>query len=482
MHERTLLPTDSANHELAIRIFLRKLASLLTLKHSLMLATLWCFAWGTVALALRAAAGTTQKHLLLGVAGIIAAIIAAAIIARKQLPARALVRSLLDQQNKCGGLLMAAGEQSIGGWQSDLGQVRLPGLRWRSARAWALFVASIAFVAASLSVPVQYAAMNAGRALDVGKEVETLTAQIETLKEEQIITEAKAEELKDKLDQLSAEAAGEDPAKTWEALDHLANSVEKTAKDAAADATSKQEQLAKAEALAEGLMAGADQMDAKLMTEAMQTLSTMMQGAMKENAALANSLSPETQEAIQNGSLKPEQLKELSKALGQNSQKLNQQMSKLNKPGSNPQNGRNGNINPNSLKGGAQAQKRDGSGLSQFLKENAQKMSVEEALAEWDKAGKGGVDRGRGDAPMTWTEGSNEKDAKFKEKTLSPSSVAGLQDSRLVGLSASAPEVQTGNLAAHGALNSAAAGGGSAYTQTILPRHKDAVKKYFDRK
>jgi hypothetical protein len=352
----------------------------------------------------------------------------------------------------------------------------LPRLRWRSARAWTLLAASIAFVGITLMVPVRFAALNNGRSLNVGKEAETLATQIETLKEEQIITEAKAEELKDKLDHLSADANGEDPAKTWEALDHLANSIEKTAKEAAANAASKQEELAKAEALAEGLMAGADQMDAKLMTEAMQTLSAMMQGAIKENEALAKNLSPETQEAIKNGALKPEHLKDLSKAIGQNRQKLNQQMSKLN------QSSGKGQINPNALKGGAQAQKRDNSGLSQFLKENAQKMSVKEALAQWQEGGKGGVDRGRGDAAMTWTEGSDEKNAKFKEKTLPPAAVAGLQDSQMVGLSASAPEVQRGNLAAHGALNNAASGGGSAYTQTILPRHKGAVKRYFERK
>ena len=82
---------------------------------------------------------------------------------------------------------------------------------------------------------------------------------------------------------------------------------------------------------------------------------------------------------------------------------------------------------------------------------------------------------------MTWTDGSSEKDARFKEKILPPSSVAGLNDSQLVGLSASAPTADTGGVAAHGALNSAASGGGSAYTQTILPRHRGAVRRYFDR-
>src|SRR5262249_45557171 len=112
----------------------------------------------------------------------------------------------------------------------------------------------------------------------------------------------------------------------------------------------------------------------------------------------------------------------------------------------------------------------------------AQKMSVKEALGAWcDNLGKGGVDRGRADAAMTWTDGTSEKDAKFKEKVLPPSAVAGLNDSQLVGLSATAPTVDPNGVVAHGALNNTASGGGSAYTQTILPRHKGAVRRYFER-
>lgn len=488
--ETRIEPTNhSASHDHAINTFLRKLAALLTLKTWLMIATVWCFAWGAVSLALRASMATPRKPLLFGAAGIVLAAIAAYLLARKQLPTPASVRSLLDRQNDYGGLLMAAGEQPLGNWETRLNAVNLPKLRWRSARAWSLLALSVAFAAICLLLPIKYVSVNASRSLDVGKEAETLAAQIETLKEEQILSEAKAEELKEKLDQLAADAEGEDPAKTWEALDHLANSVEKAAKDAAVSAAEKQEQLEKAEALAEGLMAGSDQLDAKTMTEAMQTLSTMMQGAMMENEALASQLSPETQEALKNGSLNSEQMKEVAKALGQSKEKLNQQLSKLNQSGMN-----RGNINPNSLKGGASANKRDNSGLSKFLKENSQKMSVADAVGQWCEGngdgkglgkggpGKGGVGRGRGDAEMTWSEGSDENNAKFKEKALPPGSVAGLQDSQMIGLSASAPEIQKGNLSAHGALNNSATGGGSAYTQTVLPKHKGAVKKYFDRK
>ncbi|HQR35067.1 MAG TPA: hypothetical protein PLK30_20185 [Blastocatellia bacterium] len=479
-------PTHSSSHDRAIHAFLQKLTVLLTLKTWLMIATVWCFAWGALSLALRASFATPRKPLLFGAAGILLALVIAYLLARKQLPTQTAVRSLLDRQNDFGGLLMTAGEQPLGNWENRLSSVTLPRLHWRSSQAWGLLALSLAFTCICLLLPIRYVSVNARHPLDVGKEAETLTTQIETLKEEQILSEAKAEELKEKLDQLVAQAAGEDPAKTWEALDHLANSVEKVAKDAAASAAEKRAQMDNAETLAEGLMAGSDQLDAKTMTEAMQTLSTMMQAAAKENEALTSQLSPETQEAIKNGSLKPEQLKEVANALNQSKQKLNQQLSKLNQSGTN-----RGNINPNSLKGGASANKRDNSALSKFLKENAQKMSVAEALAKWQegegdgsggKDGKGGVSRGRGDAAMTWSDGSDENNAKFKEKALPPGSVAGLQDSQLVGLSASAPEVQKGTLAAHGALNDSAVGGGSAYTQTVLPKHKGAVKKYFDRK
>src|SRR5262245_9321555 len=126
MKGQTLRSNGSANHEQAIQLFTRKLVSLLTLKHFLALAALWCFAWGTVALALRAAMGTSIKPLLWGAVGIAAAIIAAIVFARKQLPAGAAIRSLLDQQNHCGGLLMAEAESPLGDWQARLGQIQLP--------------------------------------------------------------------------------------------------------------------------------------------------------------------------------------------------------------------------------------------------------------------------------------------------------------------------------------------------------------------
>src|SRR5215813_142650 len=467
--------SNSAHHDQSVRRFIRRLAWLLAFRQSLTFVTVWCFLWGAVALVLRAASATTRRQLLWGAIGIAVAAIAGAVVSRRRLPSRDSVRAMLDSRNDCGGLLMAGADADLGAWRTP--EITLPRLRWRKARALGLLAASSAFVLISLLAPVRFAATGASRPMDVSREVENLSAQIEALKEAQVIEESKAKALEQKLDRLGQEASGEDPAKTWEALDHLNDAVEKAAKEAAEAASARRERLARAEALAEGLMAGGDQLDSKTMTEAMRTLGEMTREAVKENELLAGDLSPETQEAIKSGSLKAEHLKDLSKALSQSKSALNQKLSKLSKSG---QFGQFERINPNALKGGAQANRRDNSGLARFLKENAEKMSVDEATLQWC-AGKGGVDRGRGDAAMTWTDGSSEKDARFKEKVLPPSSVAGLNDSQLVGLSASAPTADTSGVAAHGALNSAASGGGSAYTQTILPRHRGAVRRYFDR-
>jgi hypothetical protein len=463
-------PTGSAAHEDAIRRLARRLVLAIALKHSLAFTTIWCFLWGTVALVLRAVSGANLMPLLWGALGFLPAVLAAAVISRRQAPSRASIRALLDQRNSCGGLLMASEDMTLGDWRSRMPAIDLPRVRWRNPGSWWVFAASILFLLASLAVPVRLASLNSPRALDVGREVNDLAQKIEALKEEMIIEEAKAEALEQKLEELGKEASGDDPAKTWEALDHLAAAVEKTAKEAAQSEMAGRERLAQAEALAEGLMSSSDEMDSKLMTEAMQTLSEKMERAMRENRMLAQNLSPELQEAIKSGALRPEHLKDSAKALSRSRSASDRKLSKLNQK-------RLIDAQP-----GAPAEGRDNSGLARFLQENAQRMSVEDAVAAWyEKPGKGGISRGRGDAAMTWTDGTSEKNARFKERELPPSFAAVLKDSQLVGLSASEPTVQK-TLSAHGALIDAAKGGGSANTATILPRHKGAVRRYFDRK
>ncbi len=96
--------------------------------------------------------------------------------------------------------------------------------------------------------------------------------------------------------------------------------------------------------------------------------------------------------------------------------------------------------------------------------------------------GRGGLNRGRGDAAMTWQQGVGKEDAAFKEKVLPPAAMASLKKSRLVGVSSGDPTAKkSAGGSSGGALAAAQAGGGEARTQTILPEHEKTVERYFSR-
>ena len=92
------------------------------------------------------------------------------------------------------------------------------------------------------------------------------------------------------------------------------------------------------------------------------------------------------------------------------------------------------------------------------------------------------VNRGRGDAAMTWTDGTNRDDLAFQEKVLPPAAVASLKDSRLQGISVGDPTAaEPSEAGAGGSLDVSTAGRGSARTQVILPEHKQDHRRYFAR-
>ena len=105
-----------------------------------------------------------------------------------------------------------------------------------------------------------------------------------------------------------------------------------------------------------------------------------------------------------------------------------------------------------------------------------------DALADSDKAGKGGVTRGPGAAKLNFGDETTEDGFKFKEEALPPARLQALKDSKVQGLSAGAPQKggEAGPTQA-GALAGSQAGDGSASTQVVLPRHRGAVERYFDR-
>src|SRR5262249_42173556 len=125
----------------------------------------------------------------------------------------------------------------------------------------------------------------------------------------------------------------------------------------------------------------------------------------------------------------------------------------------------------------------DGEALAAFLKANEGKGTVREQVARFRLGlpGKGGVDRGPAPAELTFGKPTEETKHDFKEQALPPGGVADLKKSGVGGVSPAAPKVERGGAVASGALAGAASGSGSANTQVVLPRHKPAVERYFER-
>lgn len=458
--------------EPAIREFANRLAYLLIFRSALRFGTVWLLAVGVAVLVARVTGLVASHWLIGGLIGLVPVVGVAAWLEWQKRPQLATVRAAMDRHNHSGGLLMAAAQTDVSAWQNG-SKLAQPIVRWNSGRPITLFAAAALFLGASMLMPERFIVGAAQRPLDVGKLVTELTEQITALEEEKILPEDKALELKRELARLGKESAARDPAKTWESLDHLKQSNSDLAKQAAEEAIQKTDAMKQAETLAAALGLLPDSASS-LMERAMQDLASLLQQAKLEQGLLAAKLPEELLKAAKDGKLTPEQLKELMKALQGNKDKLGECLNKL------------ANlklIDPKLLEACKNAgQCPNPAALAAFLAENGVNLDSLTGVLQVYTAGNGGVDRGRGDSPLTWTDPSDESGMKFKDSPLSMGRLDNLKGAQLVGISRSAPEM-TGDkeTAQAGALAGAEAGGGAANVQQLLPRHKGAVQRFFKR-
>jgi hypothetical protein len=303
-------------HDKAVQQFGRRLAGLLVGRQILGFATVWLFVWGTAVLALRAALGTPRAPLVWGLAGLVPCAALAYLAARRRFPSAVALRALLDGQSRSGGLLMAAAEQPLGAWEESLPALQLPSLRWDGRRAAGLLAAAAGFVVLAFALPQRFADLGAGPSLDVNREVDKLAEQIEVLKEEKLLDAMRADDLKQKLEQVREDARGKDPARTLEALDHVEDVNQKTAREAAEEAVRKTEQLARAESFAEALQRLDKSADPKLMAEAMAELAAQARKAAGDKELL-DRIDPDLAKALEKGAFTKEELKRLAEAMSE---------------------------------------------------------------------------------------------------------------------------------------------------------------------
>jgi hypothetical protein len=433
--------------------------------------TIWLFAWGVVVLALRMGGAQNTFWLALGWLGILPLALFAVWQARRQQPALAKIRASYDRWNACGGVLMAAEAGDMSAWLSQLPAAVVPELHWRSGRAMLLFCIAAGFVGTALLLPERMMNLSSHKTLEIGQIVQQLQAEVQTLAQEKIVEDKKAEDLQQQLAQLQKESSSYDPNKTWEALDHIKEANANAAKQAAEEAIAKTTTLAQAETLAQAMTQAADAgMSEATAEQAAQSLASLLNGAKLEAGILNGQIPPELLAGLTG--LDKEQMEKLMKALALNKNALGATVSNL---------ANLKMIDPATLSKCQNAGKcSNPGGLAAYLSQCQGGKCNGEYLFSWlQKVGRGGPGGGGPEAPMTWND-TSEENTKFQEHALP--SASNLSDAQLVGVSKAAPELSAADLAAgHGALDNASASGGSAHSQVVLPEHRQAVQKFFKR-
>jgi hypothetical protein len=458
------------SHAQALQAFARKMALLLMLRGAVRWMTVWFFVWGVVVLAARISGTLGLKPLLIGLAGAIPAALVAAAMERRKVAAFAQVRAAYDGLNQCGGVVMAEEAAEMSAWHANLPQPSSPALRWRSGRSVGFLGLSIVFAAVTLCLPDRFTALAATRPLEIGKLVGELRSEVQTLKEEKILEPTKAEELQKQLARLKEQSSAVDPNKTWEALDHIKEANSDLSRQAAEEAVSKTTSLSEAQTLAAALQQASESgMGEDTATRAAQDLASMLKAAKLEDGLINGSIPPELLSQL-NG-MNKEDLAKLLDAIQFNKSTLGKTVTNL------------ANLKMIDAKFLSQCknagQCKTPGALSQFLSTctNGSCSSFSELTYSYCR---GGLSRGPGAAPMTWKDESSSDGAKFKEQALPPSNQT--SESQFVGVSRTAPELTDGNtVAEHGALANADSSGGAAYSQVVLPRHKQTVQRFFKR-
>lgn len=458
-----------SHDEQIVTRFYRHLANWFILRQSVAAVTAWAFLWGTAILVLRATQGTDVPTLLWGALGLPIALGLAAWVALRKMPDRSAVRALLDAKGECGGLLMAGAECDLGAWEAKPSTTELPRLTWHGQRPLGYLAAAVAYVVLAFLLPANSLAENE-QPLDVTRPANQLAEQVRVLQEEKILPADRAENLKQKIDDLRSQQTGKNPAKTLEALDHLNDVVRQAGQQAAEEKARQANQLGQVEAGAEALEKAAPQLDPQDAAELMKELAAMAQKAAGDNEAFNNELAKELAEALKEGKLSPEQLKKLASAAKSAKDAISKSARNLRDAKL---------IDADQLKQceGGQC---DAEGLAKYLAKNGKK-SLKEGLREQE--GNGGVSEDEaGNTALTFGDRSSAEGAKFKEEALPPSELSALKESQLAGVGKAppkrdpnAPPPKAGSLAG------AATGGGSANTAPVLPQHRAATDRYFDR-
>lgn len=459
-------------NESLIRKFRSRLHFFCFLRRFLLLAAAWLFLSGTVALVLRIVSPLPGDGLLAAVSGmLIPLLVLAGLWERARLPSPSAVRAIVDARNRCGGLLMAAAETPIDpAWTARLPALDLPRVGWHGLRHAVLASVALLFAAFTLFVPIPAAVRPVASPLEIRQTVQELQSRVDQLEDKAAIESNKAVELREELAKLESGSSGTDPVKAWEALDHIKDMTSDAAKETLEKSVASMQNITKAQSLAEMAMAlETNAASSELRADTLRELGDLVKSQDLAAWLGGANIPRDLLDAAALGQLTPEQLKMLSNLLKDGNLDLQNKLVDLS----------NLKWVQGDFKLAPDGQGGDCTNALLALLAAGSGDSGQDPSS--GLPGKGGIDRGRGDAPLTWSDGTAEAGAAFKAQALPSSAAAQIKENVRVGVSVAAPAVSGRKETTTPGALTVGPDGVTAHGQAVLPRHRGAVRRFFDR-
>lgn len=387
--------------------------------------------------------------------------------ASRKLPGEKKILALLDKHNpESSGMLLAFEETDGSAWESLITMPEMPLFHIDLSRRLPVLFTAFIFLVCGIFLPDMVPQLKTVHKMDVSKTVKDIKDDIEMLKEEEILSEAETERWKESLDKIAENATGEDPVKTWEAMDHVKQNLQEKAEMCRENTITQLQKLEAIEKTAEALEKNSEQCNPGEFSEAMNEMDKMLKKMLDDDPELKKMLD----EACKNG-MSSEALKKLAEQCKMSREELKEMLKKLKECGQIKE---------------CEIQELSEEDLMKFLKENCDGSGCKKIAlcmtTEIPVPGEGGISRGPGAAPMSYHNKDTKFEKNFKNEVLKSGAMDASQ-SRMVGTSITAPEASNEvKIVSPGQLQSGKFTAGENMTFTIQPRHRQAVREYFDRK
>jgi hypothetical protein len=360
------------------------------------------------------------------------------------------IAALADSLSGGQGTLLTLVETGDEAWASEA-QLHFAMPRLRPWRKLGPVVACAIFLSVTLLIP-QRMLTGPNTTVLANDIVADLKTAVEELKQQDLLTPEEQKNLEEEIERIRKDALDRVDSSSWESADAVREKIAAGLSQKEDAVNWAQQNLARYAAASQAGVPPTAAESGELADSIEKLAQTGMLADAPEN--LQKLLGGE--QAIAGGNVKlprdPAQLRKLAAALGQFLGDRNRRLAELRTLPREP-----GRFNP-----------------SEFLEFNYE----EQPDADGDP-GQGGINRGRGDAELTWGDESLPFD-RFKSVALPPGAVRSPEDWTPVAVLPGAPKESPERSFASTGMQFAGTAGQAAVRRTLAPRHYSAVKRYFE--